>query len=96
MLLVSVAWHIRNQFPTISLLALFMTKVQTYVYVLTVKNPQDLLLEDEFFKSSARKWTIEMIIYAGALENLKVQKHICKQCGLPMNELLCSVLPSMI
>ncbi|KRY51107.1 hypothetical protein T03_5836 [Trichinella britovi] len=59
------------------------------IYVLTVENSQDLLLEDEFFKPSARKWNIEMIIYAGALENLKAQKHICKQCGLPMNELLC-------
>ncbi|OUC49902.1 hypothetical protein D917_04958 [Trichinella nativa] len=64
MLLVSI-WHIRNQFPTISLLALFITNVQN----------------------------IEMIVYAGALENLKAQKHICKQCGLPMNELLCNVIP---
>ncbi|KRZ18351.1 hypothetical protein T11_2490 [Trichinella zimbabwensis] len=80
---------IRNQFATISLLAIFMTKVQTYVYVLTLENSQDLLLEDEFFKPRTRKWTIEMIIYAGALKNLIAQKHICKRCGLPMNELFC-------
>ncbi|KRX36456.1 hypothetical protein T05_14613 [Trichinella murrelli] len=26
------------------------------IYALTVENSQDLLLEDEFFKPSARKW----------------------------------------
>ncbi|KRX67468.1 hypothetical protein T09_5786 [Trichinella sp. T9] len=31
------------------------------IYALTVENSQDLLLEDEFFKPSARKWITPMI-----------------------------------